>query len=65
MNFSLTMHNVIEVVLGPVKEDVLSSGKSYASRVLEIKTKDGDFEIVLFSLHVDGEHKEKPLRVKV
>lgn len=64
MNFSLTMHNVIEVVLGPVKENVFPSGDSYASRVLEIKTKDGNFEIVLFSLHVDDGHKGELLRVK-
>lgn len=63
MNFSLNMHNVTEIIIGPVKENV--SYDTYATRTLEIKTKEGDFEITLFSPHVDKDSDEPLLEVKV
>ena len=65
MNFSLNMHNVTEIIIGPVKENV-SSYDTYATRAIEIKTKEGDFEITLFSPHVAKDSDEIALlEVKV
>lgn len=63
MNFSLNIHNVTSITLGPVKENVLS-GSTYATRTLEVKTKEGDFELTLFSVHVDNDHDEPLLEVR-
>lgn len=59
MNFSLNIHRVTSVTLGPAKENV-SAGSTYATRILEIKTEEGDFELTLFSVHVDND-SDKPL----
>jgi len=65
MNFSLNMHNVTEIIIGPVKENV-SSYDTYATRTIEVKTKEGDFEITLFSPHVSKDSDEIALlEVKV
>jgi hypothetical protein len=61
MNFSLNMHNVTEIILGPVKEN--TSYDTYATRTIEIKTKEGDFEITLFSPHVDKDDESELLKV--
>lgn len=60
MNFSLNMHNVTAISIGPVKENQVSYG-AYATRTLEIRTKEGDFEITLFSPHVDKDGDDVPL----
>lgn len=60
MNFSLNMHSVTEIIIGPVKENV-SSYDTYATRTLEIKTKEGDFEITMFSPHVSKDDDEVEL----
>lgn len=63
MNFSLNIHTVTSVTLGPVKEHVLS-GSTYATRTIEIKTEEGTFEISLFSVYVDDNHDEPLLEVR-
>ena len=63
MNFNLNIHSVASVTLGPVKENVLS-GSTHATRTIEIKTKEGDFEITLFSVYVDKDHDEPLLQVR-
>ncbi len=63
MNFSLNIHSVTSVTLGPAKENI-SSGSTYATRTLEIKTKEGDFELTLFSVHVDSDSDEPLLEVR-
>lgn len=60
MNFSLNIHTVTSVTLGPVKEHVLS-GSTYATRTIEVKTEEGTFEISLFSVHVDNNNHDEPL----
>ena len=64
MNFSLNIHSVTDIIIGPVKENV-SPRDTYATRTIEIKTKEGDFEITLFSLHADEDHEGALLEVKV
>ena len=64
MNFSLNIHSVTDIIIGPVKENP-SPSHTYATRSIEIKTKEGDFEITLFSLHVDEDHEGALLEVKV
>lgn len=63
MNFNLNIHNVTSITLGPVKENVLS-GSTYATRTLEVKTKEGTLEICLYSPHVDNDHDEPLLEVR-
>ena len=63
MNFSLNIHTVTSITLGPVKEHVLS-GSTYATRTLEVKTTEGTFEICLYSTHVDNDHDEPLLEVR-
>ena len=63
MNFSLNIHTVTDITLGPVRENV-SPGNTYATRTLEIKTQEGTFEITLFSAHVDSDHDAPLLEVR-
>lgn len=63
MNFNLNIHRVTDIIVGPVKHNTGSSG-TYATRTLEIKTPEGDFEISLFSEHVDIDHDKPLLEVK-
>jgi hypothetical protein len=63
MNFNLNIHRVTSVTLGPVKE-YRSSSDTYATRSIEIKTPEGDFELSLFSEHVSEDHEGPLLEVK-
>lgn len=61
MNFSLNIHSVTDIVIGPVRENISAGKEAYATRIIEIKTKEGgDFEITLFSVHV-SEDDDTPL----
>jgi len=63
MNFSLNIHDVTDIIVGTVRENT-SPGQTYATRTIEIRTKQGDFEISLFSVHVDEDHDKELLRVR-
>jgi hypothetical protein len=63
MNFSLNMHRVTDVILGPVKVNE-GTHDTYATRTIEIKTREGDFEITLFSEHVGEDFEGELLQVK-
>lgn len=60
MNFSLNIHSVTDIVIGPVRDNISAGKEAYATRIIEIKTKEGDFEITLFSVHV-SEDDDTPL----
>jgi hypothetical protein len=66
MNFSLNIHRVTDVILGPVKVNANGVGSygTYATRTIEIKTPEGDFELTLFSEHVGEDHEGELLQVK-
>lgn len=63
MNFSLNIHRVTDVIVGPVKVHE-GTHDTYATRTIEIKTPEGDFEISLFSEHVGEDHDGELLQVK-
>jgi len=63
MNFSLNVHDVTDIILGPVREH-----RNYdvsATRTIEIKTPQGTFEISLFSKHVSLDDETELLKVKL
>ena len=64
MNFSLNIHSVTDIVLGPVRENISAGTEAYATRIIEIQTKEGDFEITLFSVHVSEDDDTALLAVK-
>ena len=64
MNFNLNIYRVTSIIIGPVKESI-RPGDTYATRTIEIKTPEGDFEISLFSEHVDEDHEGELLAIKV
>lgn len=66
MNFSLNIHRVIDIIVGPSKVNENPSGTygTYATRTIEIKTKEGDFELTLFSEYVSNDHEGELLQVK-
>lgn len=64
MNYSLNIHNVTAISVNPVRE-VSSSGDTYASRTITIKTPEGDFELTMFSPHVDDDHDAPLLEVRL
>lgn len=64
MNFSLNIHSVTDIVLGPVKENISAGKEAYATRIIEIQTKEGAFEITLFSVHVSEDDDTPLLAVK-
>jgi hypothetical protein len=66
MNFSLNIHRVTEIVVGPATKNSSGDGKydTYATRTIEIRTSEGDFELMLFSEHVSEDHVGELLRVK-
>jgi len=63
MNFNLNIHRVTDVTISPIKQSTISAGV-YATRTIEIKTPEGDFEISLFSEHVDIDHDKPLLEIK-
>jgi hypothetical protein len=54
---------VTDVIVGPVKVHE-GTHDTYATRTIEIKTPEGDFEISLFSEHVSEDHDGELLQVK-
>jgi hypothetical protein len=63
MNFSLSMHRVTNVILGPVKVNK-GTHHAYATRIIEIETPEGNFELMLFSVHVSADFEGELLQVK-
>ena len=63
MNFNLNIHRVTDIIISPVKQSA-GPDSVYATRTIEIKTSEGDFEISLFSEHVDIDHDKPLLEVK-
>jgi hypothetical protein len=63
MNFNLNIHRVTDIIISPVKQSA-GPDSVYATRTLEIKTAEGDFEISLFSEYVDSDHDKPLLEVK-
>jgi hypothetical protein len=63
VNFSLNIHDVSDIILGPVRE--YRNHDAYATRILEIKTPQGTFEISLFSKHVSLDDETELLKVKL
>jgi hypothetical protein len=66
MNFSLNIHRVTDIIVGPAKENNSGAGSygTYATRTIEIKTPEGDFELTLFSEHVGEDFEGELLQVK-
>lgn len=62
MNFNLNIHDVTDVIIGTVTEH--RGHDVYATRTIEIKTPQGDFEISLFSKHVSEDDDVDLLRVR-
>ena len=56
MNFNLNIHRVTDITVSPIKHSA-GPDSIYATRTIEIKTSEGDFEISLFSEHVDIDHE--------
>jgi hypothetical protein len=63
MSFSLNIHRVTNIVIGPVSE---SRGEStvYVSRTIEITTPEGVFEISLYSTQSSLDGDKELLRVQ-
>jgi hypothetical protein len=64
MNYSLSIHNVTSITVSQVRE-ISGPGDTYASRTIEINTKEGSFELVLFSPHVGDDHDSPLLEMKL
>jgi len=64
MNFNLNIHRVKGIRLSEVRVSTVNGGR-HASRDLIIETSDGDFELNLFSEHVDEDNDQELLEVKV
>jgi len=52
MNFNLNIHRVTEIKVLPARVHVRLNDK-HATRIIEIVTTDGTFELALYSEHVD------------
>ena len=63
MNFNLNIHRVTDITVSPIKHSA-GPDRVYATRTNEIKTPEGDFEISLFSEHVDIDHDKPLLEIK-
>jgi len=63
MNFDLNIHRVTDVIVNAAKV-YSESGKVRATRTIEIKTTEGDFELSLFSEYVDEDFEGELLQVK-
>jgi hypothetical protein len=65
MNFTMNIHGVTDIRVGPAKEN---KGNAicgvYATRIIEIKTEAGDFELALFSEHVGEDYEGELLQVR-
>ncbi len=64
MNFNLNIHRVKSIRLGAIRPSQANETRS-ASRDLVIETDEGNFELSLFSVHVDQDSDEELLEVKV
>lgn len=65
MNFTMNIHRVTDIIVGPAKVNSSGGGfGTYATRTIEIKTPEGDFELTLFSEHVGEDHDSELLQVK-
>jgi hypothetical protein len=60
MNFSLNIHRVTEIKVLPARVNVRLNDK-HATRIIEIVTTDGTFELALYSEHVDDTTHEGEL----
>ena len=63
MNFNLNIHRVTNITVSPIKHSA-GPDSIYATRTIEIKTSEGDFEISLFSEYVDIDHDKPLLEIK-
>ena len=63
MNFNLNIHRVTDITVSPIKHSA-GPDSIYATRTIEIKTAEGDFEISLFSEYVDIDHDKPLLEIK-
>jgi hypothetical protein len=63
MNFSFNVHEVTDILIGDTRHNV-SAAETYATRTITIRTKSGDFEVTLFSVHVDEDDERSLLQVK-
>jgi hypothetical protein len=63
MNFDLNIHRVTDVIVNAAKV-YSESGKVRATRTIEIKTTEGNFELSLFSEYVDEDFEGELLQVK-
>jgi hypothetical protein len=63
MNFNLNIHRVTDITVSPIKHSA-GPDSVYATRTIEIKTSEGDFEISLFSEYVDIDHDKPLLEIK-
>jgi hypothetical protein len=63
MNFNLNIHRVTNITVSPIKHSA-GPDSVYATRTIEIKTSEGDFEISLFSEYVDIDHDKPLLEIK-
>jgi hypothetical protein len=64
MNFNLNIHRVTNITVSPIKHSA-GPDSVYATRTIEIKTSEGDFEISLFSEYVDIDHEKPLLEIKL
>lgn len=63
MNFNLNIHRVTNITVSPIKHSA-GPDSFYATRTIEIKTPEGDFEISLYSEYVDIDHDKPLLEIK-
>ena len=63
MNFNLNIHRVTNITVSPIKHSA-GPDSVYATRTIEIKTSEGDFEIGLYSEYVDIDHDKPLLEIK-
>ena len=63
MNFDLNIHRVTDIIVGAPKV-YSDGGRVRATRTIEIKTNEGNFELSLFSEHVDEDFEGELLQVK-
>ena len=64
MNFNLNIHRVRSIRLGAIRPSQANDSRS-ATRDIIIETDEGNFELSLFSVHVDEDSEEQLLEVKV
>jgi len=64
-NFTLNIHRVSSVSIGPIKERRTEGGITSATRDILIETPEGSFEITLFSPNVNDDYEGKLLEIEI